>query len=407
MPPTDVYLHVGLIKTGTTYLQSRLRADLDALQGQGLSVLPADLHDSHLLSLAVKDAYDPDVDLPQGAGALERFPEEVAAAETPRVLFSAETLAGSASPEQIERLGGLLEGYRLHVVLTVRDLARAVPSVWQQRVRGGSTKTFASYVDAAVAGPRSEGRQRGFWKSQDVLGILERWGTLAPPERCHVVVLPPRGAPRDALFERFCSVVEVDPAQLPDEPAESVGRANESLGLAQAEVLRRMNALVPDEVGRRDTRRRFVKKQIGYDVLAGLAGAPPRVPREFADALRTQAETMLKGIEAAGYRLVGDPADLIPADSSFADDPVAADSDEVADAAVAALAAVVDQQVGDFIVRKARTRLRAEKRAEREAAKAAKAAAREAAAAAAAAAPPPPTGLRARLRAKAARLLRR
>lgn len=400
MPPSDVYLHVGLIKTGTTYLQSRLRADLDALQEQGLSVLPADLHDSHLLSLAVKDAYDPGVDLPQGAGALERFPEEVAAAPTPRVLFSAETLAGSATQEQIDRLGGLLSDYRLHIVLTVRDLARAVPSVWQQRVRGGSTKTFASYVEAAVAGPQPDRRQRGFWKSQDVLGILERWGTLAPPERCHVVVLPPRGAPRDALFERFCSVVGVDPAQLPAEPAESVGRANESLGLAQAEVLRRMNALVPSEVARRDTRRRFVKKQIGYDVLAGLNGEPPRVPREFATQLRAQSEAMLDGIRAAGYQLVGDPAGLIPADSSFSDDPVAAESDEVADAAVAALAAVVEQQVGDFIVRKERTRLRAEKRAEREAAKAAKAAA---AAAAAAAEPPAPTGLRG----KVGRLLRR
>ena len=63
--------------------------------------------------------------------------------------------------------------------------------------------------------------------------MLERWSVIAPPERIHVVTVPPSGTPPEVLLERFCSVIGVDPAALDRE----VPRANESLGQVQAELL--------------------------------------------------------------------------------------------------------------------------------------------------------------------------
>ncbi len=58
-----------------------------------------------------------------------------------------------------------------------------------------------------------------------------------PPQRIHVVVVPPAGSPPTALLERFARAADLSVASLSPPGRE----ANTSVGLVGAELLRRVN----------------------------------------------------------------------------------------------------------------------------------------------------------------------
>ena len=121
-----LYLHVGMPKTGTTYVQSVLHAGAERLAEQGLTLLPRTRRGSFRLSSAVRGDGD--------RGPVDRFAERLREVATPRVLTSDELL-GAASPDQIADLLTACGDAEVHVVVSVRSLSRLLPSTWQQRVQ--------------------------------------------------------------------------------------------------------------------------------------------------------------------------------------------------------------------------------------------------------------------------------
>ena len=129
MPPR-VYVHIGLQKTGTSYLQSILRESREALRAQGLAVLPE--RGAFELMLAVREKLDPAVDPPWAFGVVESLRRSVAELDVPTALVTQETLS-VATGRQIPTLLDAIGAAETHLVVTVRDLARVIPSLWQQR----------------------------------------------------------------------------------------------------------------------------------------------------------------------------------------------------------------------------------------------------------------------------------
>ena len=74
--PRQVYLHLGLQKTGTSYLQGVMRRNQDLLAEQGLDLVPAGRRESFELMLLVRGRYNPDRDPASVGGALDRFTAE-------------------------------------------------------------------------------------------------------------------------------------------------------------------------------------------------------------------------------------------------------------------------------------------------------------------------------------------
>jgi hypothetical protein len=70
-----------------------------------------------------------------------------------------------------------------------------------------------------------------------------------------------------------------------------------------------------------------------------------RLPRESEAWCREHADTVIAGLTERGVDVVGDLADLVPASSSFAGSAQAVGSEDVAEAAVAALAALLEQRI--------------------------------------------------------------
>jgi hypothetical protein len=336
--PRRVFLHLGLQKTGTSYLQGVLQENVTALAAQGLDLLPAHRREAFELMLVVRERFNPERDPARAADALDRFSAELAAAPGDRALVSQESLA-AARPRQVRRLLDACGEREVHVVLTVRDLARQLPSSWQQELKSGKTEPWPDYL-ARLRDYQERGLTRHPWIQLDPPAVLARWAEHLPPERIHVVTVPPRGSRTDLLLARFCEVLGVDPATL--EP--SSRPSNTSLGMAQAELLRRVNGELSDEHRRRQVYGDVGKRFFASQVLGRQRGTRILVPDDVRAWCLAVAEEQVTALEAAGYDVVGSLEDLRCFESAFdAGDP-APDEAEVAAAAVAALGTVLTQR---------------------------------------------------------------
>lgn len=335
-----LYLHVGHAKTGTSYLQSVLWGSREVLAQSGL-VLPLNGPGDHFhLALGLRGDLDEAMD---GVGAFtveDRLVEQLRDLDAPRVLVTHEVLS-AVSAAEAARFRERIEGYEVHIVLTVRDLRRQIPAEWQQRVKTRGTVTYEEFTRGVV---ERSGRGRKFWLVQDTVDVAERWRGGIPPERVHVVTTPPPGAPPTLLLERYCQVLGVDPALLDTQ----VSRSNESLGSAQVELLRRVNVALGQRLPHpRAGYNRVAKNDFANQVLAAQQGERLDLPPHLDQWCRTEAERTVDHVRTSGYDVVGDLEDLLPAPRTSAPSTVEVTDAEVAASAVDGIAALLVQRDAD------------------------------------------------------------
>lgn len=323
-------MHIGLQKTGTSYLQSIFWQSQEALRRQDLAMVPRSKGETFTLMQAVRDRLREGVDPASAFEAPARLRDLVRAETASRMLLTEESLSG-ADNEQARRLVEHLDDVEVHVVLTVRDLARQVPSVWQQRLTSGGTDSFDTFLRRVV---ERRPRGRSFWRGQDLVEILDRWSSLVTPARVHVVTVPPSGSPSELLLARYCSVLGVDPATL-DTDTE---RSNVSLGLVQAELMRRVNVALGDRLSEREAYRETGKMYLAKRVLSSQGGARALVPAELEGWCREVTAAHVGKLRSGGYDIVGDLADLEPDARSFASAGQRVSDSDVVEAAAQALA---------------------------------------------------------------------
>jgi hypothetical protein len=348
MPSGRLYLHIGLQKTGTSYLQSIMWRNQDLLRELGLDLVPPSKRETFHLMLNVRNRYRPEFDPPVVASSLERLPGQLAAASGPAALLSEESLA-PADDQQIHDLLAACAERDVHVIVTLRDLGRQIPSAWQQTLQGGQWLPYAEYLRRLR---RNEGSSK-LWGSKDVAAILERWSRHVPVERIHLVTVPPPGSPQGALLARYCRVLGIDPERLDRD----VERSNESVGRVQAEVLRRVNARLTPEFRTRDVYGDIGKRYLAVRILGPQGGDKLRVPRQHEQWCRDVSQKYVDAIVKGGYPVEGDVLDLIPTSSAFADEPRVTQR-QIADASVAALAKILTDDMTSLRARRERQRAR-------------------------------------------------
>ena len=334
-----LYLHVGHAKTGTSYLQSAFWGSRTALAEAGL-LLPLAGPGHHFgLALALRGDLDESMDAPTAFSAEDRLVKQLGESSAPRALVTHEVLA-AVSAAEAARFSRRIVDRDIHIVLTVRDLRRQVPAEWQQRVKTRSTLTYEKFLDGVVN--HSE-RGAKFWRVQDTFDVAERWRGDLPPERVHIVTTPPAGSAPTLLLERFCQVLGVDPAVVNTDQS----RRNESLGAQQVELMRRVNVALGDRLPHpRAGYNRVAKNEFANSVLAAQDGARLDLPARLDEWCHGEARRVVEQIRTAGYDVVGDLDDLLPAErTDAADEPV---TDElVAAAAVDGIAALLVQRNED------------------------------------------------------------
>jgi len=304
-----VYLHIGAPKTGTTYLQHRLMLNSTSLATHGVH-LPTS---SPLVSpglfhfRAALDVLEQDWGGAPGhaTGAWDTMVKRVRRLDG-TILISHEIFA-PARPERIERVMRDLAGSpaEVHVVYSARDLGRQLPAAWQESIKQGRKWTFSRFLN------RVERGSTWFFHAFDLPRVLAKWGAALPPERVHLVTVPPSTALRadkDLLWGRMCEAFAFDPAWGPQDSR----RANKSLGAAETEVIRQLNRRMDREVRREARFDELIRQLLAQENLVNRDSIPVRLPPRRYDWAEEQAEAWIDWVKTSGVHVVGDLADLRP-----------------------------------------------------------------------------------------------
>jgi hypothetical protein len=332
----DVYLHVGLPKTGTSTIQTALDARVADLTEAGV-LYPGGRHRAHRLAtydLLGQRVTGDDADLV--AGAFRRLVEEMARYPGRSIVVTEEEL-GLARPRHVRKLVRRLAPHRVHVVIGVRDIARTVVSAWQQDVVTGGATAWQDFI-AAVRDPRQRAvpAATAFWIRHDALRVIDAWNTAVPVDRIRLVTVPPEGASGRTLLARFAAAADL-PAGIWD--VGEVTERNVSLGAAEVELLRRLNPTVLARLNQEQYR--FVIEQGIRQRLTVGASRPLRLPTEHLPWAREYAGALVVELQRRGVRVFGDLADLVPQPRQEPGKPFDEVSDaELLEAAQAALSSL-------------------------------------------------------------------
>ncbi|MDQ4053986.1 MAG: hypothetical protein M3237_14970 [Actinomycetota bacterium] len=332
-----VLLHVGTPKTGTSYLQEVLFHNVGQLSAAGINY-PARRFDAHFL--AALDL----MCLPWGGleaeaiGAWDELAAEVRAHDGTSII-SHEILA-TASRTQVGRALASLghdDAAEIHVILSVRDLARQIPAEWQENIKHRSQLTYAAFLDQIQDPSRTTRIGSWFWGVQEIPDILDRWGHDLPPERIHLVTVPPPGGAPELLWKRFSQAFGLDGLDLDLE----VERQNPSLGVPETALLRRINVAAHRVLPPADYRP-LVRELLAHQTLSQRRRSPRlSLPPHLYPWVAELTEAWIAEIEQRGYDVVGDLEDLVGARADSWTDPDRPVEAQVARAGVDAIKALL------------------------------------------------------------------
>lgn len=296
-------LHIGTMKSGTSFVQSVLTSNPEAMAAQGLHFpLEKFGRQSRAVRLMFRSAVDSKNQLPWHG-----LIESARAFEGNAAVVSMEFLSFS-QPHKIAELLAPAQGLEIEVILSVRDQFRAIPAQFQTYCRNFGTESWESYLRTIQARSRRAAKTRAhrtFHRAQDVASILDNWAGAAGVNRVSVVTVPPPDAPKELLWRRFAEAAGFAPDGFRTDGLDS----NESIGLASCDYLRRLNTHLRDIKPKRY--REGVRPTI-REVLAPLRAEEgrPYFDEPGQDYAAHLNATIHAAVERHQSRLVGDLRDL-------------------------------------------------------------------------------------------------
>ncbi|WP_435768882.1 hypothetical protein [Nocardioides sp. SYSU DS0651] len=333
-----VLLHIGLPKTATTYLQTILWGSRDQLRADGV-LLPGTERRDHLwASRVVRE--DPNVGrrTERERTSWDRLRDEIGRWRG-TALISHEFFA-AADADQARRMVEQLAPARVELVVTAREPLGLFTASWQESLKNKATTPMARYSRKVSDRPMDIWN----WRTLDLRLVLERWSQAVPHDRIHVLPLD-TSAPREDIWHRFSGLLGLS------EGAYDLSQSfpNESMGVVEAETLRRVNRHLT-------TFKKAFDKGVYIRTFLADERLVPRGGEKFWPAADRIEECRLRGEEAIEYLrqhpvdVVGDLEHLRVPDHV----PPRRTPDSVTDAEVAAVATeLVAVLLGD--VRELRT----------------------------------------------------
>ncbi len=337
--PASIFLHIGLHKTGTTYLQNLLKANREALRRQsiyypgGPGEVPQAFAVWDLQGRRPRGVHDTRI-----GGSWDRLVKAISNSGCPTTLVSEEHLSVSTL-KQVKAAARSFPGTRVRVLVTARDLARIAVSAWQEEVKNDQTWTWEEFV-AAIRDPNAVTRSpaRGFWLRQDLPMIGELWEAAVPADDITIITVPPPGAPANSLLDRFAGAVGFDPRSLTEAPEWT----NETVGVAATEVIRRLNERLDHRLNQRQ-HDKVVKRILVRQLARNSEAARFTVPEAELPWITDRAEHMISAVQGRGYAVIGDLHELRPQLRSGGRRPDDAAPEELLEAALDGLATVTEE----------------------------------------------------------------
>ncbi|MGW4907500.1 hypothetical protein [Streptomyces sp. NPDC004270] len=358
LPAGTRLLHIGPHKTGTTAIQGALFAAKDKLPEHGVE-FPATSR--HPMEAALAACARPAMmgDTVPTEKHWTRLLKQVEATGSRTSVISSEFFADAPDDETVARIVEQLGGDRVHVLVTLRPIARIMPSQWQQYVQNGLRMGYEEWLDHMLRKAPYEKPNPSFWRRHRHDRLVERWIRAVGADRITVVVADDRD--RDSLMRTFEALLGLPVNLLRPVP----DAANRSLTLAETEMLRKLNVEfrgngLPDELYSKLVRNGAVMhmKNTCSPTAEDVKISTPDWAVEAAGRIGAE---MVERIGAMGVRVIGDASLLsaIPKQREPATGPAATEAriapEVAAQALYGALAAAAAAPVRHTAEAKART----------------------------------------------------
>jgi hypothetical protein len=310
--PTDaVLLHIGTFKTGTSSLQGAFHLARDEVAANGVHYAGRN-RQPMLATLALTGSPgrrgDP---LPEPRNWHALVEEVASFAGRKRVVVSSEFFADAdddRAGDAVRELGGS----RVQVVITLRPLAKILPSQWQQYIQNGLRMGYDDWLDRMFNQPPYERPTPTFWQRHDHAALVRRWVAAAGAENVTVIVVDE--SDRLALLRTFESLLGLPDGILVPDPSDS----NRSLSLSEVELVSQLNAQFSRRKWSEENYRRFVREAVVKPLLADrqpLPGEPMITTPAWALARAAEKGiATVKAIADTGVHVIGNPDLLALAD---------------------------------------------------------------------------------------------
>jgi hypothetical protein len=341
-------LHIGLQKSGTTYLQELIASGAGELAAAGIvyPVSPAGkrrrrTENHEWASYGLLGPEYPWVS--EQRAETEKSAWKTLERQVMRtkgtVLLSAEALSVIRTPAIRTLLGRLAIG-DVQVVVTARSLHRTLPSLWQQHVRNGRRLGFERYLEMLDEQRRlpeariEEDRDLHLWRAFAIGRLVRRWAGEVGASRVRVVTSP--GRPPQLLWARFAEAIGVPGFTFTADDA-AAKPVHTGLTAPEAVVLTSLNSALATAGWTADRARRL-REAILTEGFQTRADRGPRIaiPAHWRSRVDEWSKEDVTDLLDSGVTMIGDLADLHP-------EPVrdAADGPTVEEVAAAWAAAVL------------------------------------------------------------------
>ncbi len=317
-------LHIGLQKSGTTYLQELIARGADELAAGGVvyPVAPPGkrrrrTENHEWASYGLLGPEYPWVSEQRATaekGTWKTLERQVARTKG-TVLLSAEALSVIRTPA-IRTLLGRLGVDDVEIVVTARSLSRSLPSLWQQHVRNGRRLGFERYLDMLGEQRRlpaariEEDGELHLWRAFAIGRLVRRWAREVGESRVRVVTSP--GRPPQLLWSRFAEAIGVPGFTFHEDDA-AARPVHTGLTAPEAVVLTSLNSALASAGWTPDEARRL-REAVLTDGFQPRAERGPRITvpaRWRAQVAEWSTEDVAELLES-GVTVIGDAADLRP-----------------------------------------------------------------------------------------------
>jgi hypothetical protein len=311
LPANTIMLHIGAHKTGTTSLQAALFAASKQLEEQGVINLVADGDETaNPAARAVQRLpLRGSTGAPVAYNVWTTLVDQAKAHPNQLVSISAEALAVSESLV-IKSIVKDLGLDRLQVVITLRPLAKILPSQWQQDLHGAwLSLKFEEWLRQTLKearpmkniGPLQVPHQ--FWFRHRHDALLQRWIDVVGRDRITLVVAEDQR--KSSLLENFEKLLSLSAGTL-----SSTGiTRNQSMTLPEMQIMQRYGQLLESsELGKQIVARNRYHKALrilrkmrpGNDNDARLI-----VPAWSYERVSEIQHEMVERMQASGVAVIG------------------------------------------------------------------------------------------------------
>ena len=301
LPEGTILVHIGPPKTGTTALQGAFHATRGAAEAQGVHYAGRQRHSVSAVQAVLGKTGFYSVDTPPSLSTWRKLAGEARGSQAKRVVLSSEFFA-DAQPEAIRTIVGDLDPARVHVVVTLRPLARIIPSQWQQYVQSNIRLSFDDWLDAMFN--KEPGKiTPSFWNRHRHDRLIARWADVVGYENMTVVALDE--GDHDFVLRAFERLTGLSAGTLVAPPE----AANRSLTMPETEAVRAFNVAFRQEGLSRPLHSKVMNFGAARYMKEAVPPADaPRVetPQWALDRAGVVAREIVDAIAATGVRVVGD-----------------------------------------------------------------------------------------------------